>query len=1527
MPCDSESEIENGSTDMSSVDQTCSCTDLIRETLKTLHAKIQNIETNDEFLVCKTAIYVCEQLLSVGYLDMQNATTYMSTLRDDLLSKIQDISSISITSQMSNASLRGRMCKHIPDQTFTVVTSKQYGTLFIRKDLDTNSALQETLFQFAKCRKENDMLREKNEQLRQNLAFGQPVDTQQDKMIQIATCLRNKLDMIINNLSKLSTDVDLKHLQLNQILEATDPQLFNFLFCLVASKDEFTQFLKFSGEMHFTDFKRDDSFPKHTKFLRILFLVSQLAFIRTDGDATFPFHFVLSDAIQACGGSAKLVQLLNRFGVLSSFDKCQREVGKIMKDRSEIDIVNEHLIPDGFVICSVDNVDFDQPHTRLYATPKSRGIHMTSLQAVQPKPNLIKNFQCEKPSTCTKTDHSFSLPQQGSSIPSDAFEGITAEQVTHLTELESTQVSEFRKNVFFFIVRQYVNNSGHLSASNLKLFLKDTCNITPSTEKGAVVYLNVFNQPCDNIETLRTVAETIFDKFKIGQDIKNLILVGDGKTYDLLVKLKSQYWEELSWLIIFPGDWHLLKNLQPVLFKIYLEAGMKEVAKENFKEEGLLNNLITCHHFKRTHQFLLCFFEALYIHQLEMFAAECDEHSEVADILQRALEIFTNAEQNDEVVSIQKLKTQVDTLFENFQQFQTNCSSDKTFHFWNNCLHRDLLAYVMLYIAMRTNNWPLRVASLKLIAPLFHAFDRPLYLRLVPRHLSDLLVMPSSILEHLAAGGFSVTITGREDSHLALDEAHESYINLDLKTHCTKPSSTSVQNLASYLPYRAGYLQNLHNLTKPATAIQKQHMSKSVLIENEKIMRLYLGKIRQSDVFKFKTDRSLEQLFSRKLADTAQSSDLMSFYEIGNVALNDFIKNRILNKPSASAPVHKKQLRTFATKQNVTKTISKNDKDQKTFQMCLKRKIEDSMKSGQPIGTIEQFIPLPRAIANPDSSMYHQDSKSNATRAFKKRYMEESVFSPTLPENWAPEVVILEGMFIINAAPIRSHHKTFKDYIMYVARRWILPHLKSKDCLGVHVLFDDPGAMGSPSLKDIERARRDQDRCDTSTCDVQLDCTLPPAWRDFLNNRSNKRQLIQLLCTTLPSVVQPHLQGHQYLIVAGGFLHADRGKALHVTATSSPCFKEEFTANHEETDTLIWSHVASVPYQKVFIFSPDTDVYHIGLCFLSSYPHKQVFIQINMIGHENEYLNLNNLHSAINRDPDLVSIPIEARCRVIQLIYITSGCDYLSFWVGHGKSGFLACLFQHAEFISSGRYVPGCLAENSFDLSLLAFYRLIGSLYFKQCRSAFSNYSGPFDMFKDFTPHDESTDILESHKSWLTKIRNTAKLRSHGGEEHCMPSASALRYHWLRTKYIASIMADSAYTKLPYSPGQLSLHGYRIEGTKVSVVWDDDKYMAEVTSNTEMLLCGCKCKKGCRTKNCKCLKAGIKCGASCSCIGCVNCSSQEKVALEDVPEDCEQDDAPLQNDLLLTMVDEIECEYVMQQEDFPEYDEPPLENV
>ena len=98
---------------------------------------------------------------------------------------------------------------------------------------------------------------------------------------------------------------------------------------------------------------------------------------------------------------------------------------------------------------------------------------------------------------------------------------------------------------------------------------------------------------------------------------------------------------------------------------------------------------------------------------------------------------------------------------------------------------------------------------MKLMAPLFTAYDHPIYQKLISSHLLDVLDMPPAILTMLHQGAFVVSISGRAMHSVGIDEAHEMLINKGYKSSLVRPSQDYINRIAHYLPYRTKAIENV----------------------------------------------------------------------------------------------------------------------------------------------------------------------------------------------------------------------------------------------------------------------------------------------------------------------------------------------------------------------------------------------------------------------------------------------------------------------------------------------------------------------------------------------------------------------------------------------------------------------------------------------------------------------------------------------------------------------------------------------
>ncbi|CAC5380287.1 unnamed protein product [Mytilus coruscus] len=139
-----------------------------------------------------------------------------------------------------------------------------------------------------------------------------------------------------------------------------------------------------------------------------------------------------------------------------------------------------------------------------------------------------------------------------------------------------------------------------------------------TTEKSDFSSVAILDETADSKETVLKVLNILNDKFQVGQLTNYVVVVGDGKSYDHLIKLKSEYGENMDWVLAYPGDWHILKNVLPIFVKIYFNAGLKQLATKHH-HGATLKVLTECSKFAITHRFFIQAWEAVMRHQVKSF--------------------------------------------------------------------------------------------------------------------------------------------------------------------------------------------------------------------------------------------------------------------------------------------------------------------------------------------------------------------------------------------------------------------------------------------------------------------------------------------------------------------------------------------------------------------------------------------------------------------------------------------------------------------------------------------------------------------------------------------------------------------------------------------------------------------------------------------------------------------------------------------------------------------------------------------
>ena len=267
---------------------------------------------------------------------------------------------------------------------------------------------------------------------------------------------------------------------------------------------------------------------------------------------------------------------------------------------------------------------------------------------------------------------------EDTSIPTS---GLQLEQF-HVTTSEKDALYKLKTELTMYVLQK--NSSSSSNFLGLQNYMQV---VRPKKiSKSNVVYWQVLNAPSESKGTTISILQDLHRRFIVGQNKTHVIVEGDAKLYEVLQSLKREYGDELKWLLVYPGDWHLLKNYQIALVKPYFETGLKELAKACKYPVAAIKS---CSQFKRSHNFILEAWEAIYRVIVERFL----ETSDAPLTMELVSEAMKGMNEDPEKGKASQLSSNIESFKATFNQsnsyvrlteFVNNLSAkDPTWKFWS----------------------------------------------------------------------------------------------------------------------------------------------------------------------------------------------------------------------------------------------------------------------------------------------------------------------------------------------------------------------------------------------------------------------------------------------------------------------------------------------------------------------------------------------------------------------------------------------------------------------------------------------------------------------------------------------------------------------------------------------------------------------------------------------------------------------------------------------------------------------------
>ena len=227
------------------------------------------------------------------------------------------------------------------------------------------------------------------------------------------------------------------------------------------------------------------------------------------------------------------------------------------------------------------------------------------------------------------------------------------------------------------------------SCSSLKIKLRQISS-KPSDKSEAFILRMIYGDP-SHIFTIQLLLEELKKNYIDKFNLKFLVLVCDGKIFDLVIKLLIDHGSKYRWCLPYLGEFHTVSAFIRTIYKLHGGFMLEYLASKIELKGATLTRVVKCQDYRSSLDFLLLILEGVLTVEISLykeFNQNSGKNQELQDLISRVRWDERTADRKE---ALEELLRDFNPFWEDFTEFvETLSAKSDMWLMLNNFLFREM---------------------------------------------------------------------------------------------------------------------------------------------------------------------------------------------------------------------------------------------------------------------------------------------------------------------------------------------------------------------------------------------------------------------------------------------------------------------------------------------------------------------------------------------------------------------------------------------------------------------------------------------------------------------------------------------------------------------------------------------------------------------------------------------------------------------------------------------------------------------